>query len=41
MEMLIDIERVEQLVNLFGNLDENIKRLENHYNVSITSHAKH
>ena len=39
MELLIDIERVEQLVNLFGNLDENIKRLENHYNVSITSHA--
>ena len=39
MELLIDIERVEQLVNLFGNLDENIKRLENKYNVSITSHS--
>ncbi len=39
MELLIDIERVEQLVNLFGNLDENIKRLENHYNVVITSHS--
>ena len=39
MELLIDIERVEQLVNLFGNLDENIKRLENYYNVSITSHS--
>ena len=39
MELLIDIERVEQLVNLFGNLDENIKRLENHYNVTISSHS--
>ena len=39
MEMLIDIERVEQLVNLFGNLDQNIKRLESKYNVSITSHS--
>ncbi len=39
MEHLIDIERVEQLVNLFGNLDENIKRLENEYKVSITSHT--
>ena len=39
MELLIDIERVEQLVNLFGNLDENIKRLENKYNISITSHS--
>ena len=39
MELLIDIERVEQLVNLFGNLDENIKRLESKYNVAITSHS--
>lgn len=39
MDLLIDIERVEQLVNLFGNLDENIKRLENHFNVAITSHS--
>ena len=39
MELLIDIERVEQLVNLFGNLDENIKKIKNRYNVAITSHA--
>lgn len=38
MEHFIDIERVEQLVNLFGNFDENIKRLEKVYNVAITSH---
>ena len=39
LELLIDIERVEQLVNLFGNLDENIKRIESEYSVSITSHT--
>ncbi len=39
MEQIIDIERLEQLVDLFGNFDENIKRLEKQYNVSITSHG--
>lgn len=39
MEQLISIERVEQLVNLFGNFDENIKRIQNEYNVTITSHG--
>lgn len=39
MEQLIDIERVEQLAYLFGNFDENIKRIEKEYNVSITSHG--
>ncbi len=38
-EQLIDIERVEQLINLFGNFDENVKRLEKEYNVNITSHG--
>jgi len=38
-EQTIDIERIEQLVNLFGNFDENIKRIEKRYNVSITSHS--
>lgn len=39
MEQLIDIERLEQLVDLFGNFDENIKRLEKKYDVFITSHT--
>ena len=39
MEQLIDIERLEQLVDLFGNFDENIKRLEKSYGVYITSHG--
>lgn len=38
-EKTIDIERIEQLVNLFGNFDENIKQIENKYNVNITSHG--
>lgn len=38
-EQLVDIERVEQLIGLFGNFDENIKRLEKEYNVNITSHG--
>ena len=38
-EQTVDIERIEQIVNLFGNFDENIKRIEKRYNVSITSHG--
>ena len=38
-EQSVDIERIEQIVNLFGNFDVNIKRLEKKYNVSITSHG--
>lgn len=39
MERLIDVKRVEQLVNLFGNFDENIKVIEKKYGVNITFHA--
>lgn len=38
-EKTIDIERIEQLVNLFGNFDENIKQIEKRYSVNITSHG--
>jgi len=38
-EQTVDIERIEQIVNLFGNFDENIKRIEKRYDVSITSHG--
>lgn len=40
MERFIDVGRVEQLVNLFGNFDENIKIIEKEYSVKITSHAE-
>lgn len=39
MERFIDVGRVEQLVNLFGNFDENIKVIEKNYGVNITSHS--
>lgn len=38
-EQYIDIERIEQLVNLFGNFDENVNRIEKQYGVNITSHS--
>lgn len=39
MEAYIDIERLERLMDLFGNLDENAKKLENSFSVNITSHS--
>ncbi len=38
MEKNIKIERVDQIAGLFGNFDENAKRIEKEYGVSITSH---
>lgn len=34
-ERIINVERSELIISLFGNLDENIKLLQKHYNVSI------
>ena len=34
-EQIIDIERLEQAVNLFGSFDENIKLIESQYSVSV------
>ena len=33
-EKILKIENMEQMSNLFGNLDENIKIIEKNYNVS-------
>ena len=38
-ERIINIERMEQIVNLFGSFDENIKKIENQYSVRVTSHG--
>ena len=38
-EKTLDIERIEHLINLFGNFDENIKKIEKEYSVLITSHS--
>jgi len=36
-EQTVDIERLEDLINLFGNFDENIKIIEKKYGVAVTS----
>lgn len=38
-EQTVDIERIEQIVNLFGNFDANIKQIEKKYGVTVTSHG--
>ena len=38
-EQKIDIERIEQMIALFGNFDENIKQIEKRYSVTVTSHG--
>ena len=38
-EQTVDIERMEQIVNLFGNFDVNIKRIEKRYDVAVTSYG--
>lgn len=39
VEQTLDIERIEQLVDLFGSFDENIKQIEKRHGVAITSHG--
>ena len=39
-ERIISLERIEQMINLFGNIDENIKLLEKEYSVNITSQSE-
>ncbi|MBO5321304.1 MAG: PhoH family protein [Clostridia bacterium] len=36
-EQTVDIERIEDLIDLFGNFDKNIKLIEKKYSVSVTS----
>ncbi len=36
-EQIINVDRMEQTVNLFGSFDENIRLIESHYNVKIVS----
>ena len=37
MEKLINAERIEQIISVFGNFDENIKRIEQTFAVSVTN----
>ena len=36
-ERIINAERIEQIINVFGSFDENIKRIEKTYGVKITN----
>ena len=36
-ERSINAERIEQIINVFGSFDENIKRIEQTYGVRITN----
>jgi phosphate starvation-inducible PhoH-like protein len=35
LEQAINVERIEQIINLFGSFDENIKILEKEFSVSV------
>ncbi|OQB14735.1 MAG: PhoH-like protein [Firmicutes bacterium ADurb.Bin193] len=35
MERILEVETIEQVVNIFGSIDQNIKILENHYDVQV------
>ena len=37
MERIINAERIEQIINVFGSFDENIKRIEQTFHVKITN----
>lgn len=38
-EHTVDIERIEQIISLFGNFDVNVKHIEKKYGVTVTSHG--
>ena len=38
-EQIVNIERMEQVVELFGNFDQNIKYIENAFNVNVVSRS--
>ncbi|MEE1026359.1 MAG: PhoH family protein [Acutalibacteraceae bacterium] len=38
-EQSVSIDRIEHIVNLFGNFDENIRAIEKEFNVSISAHS--
>ena len=38
-EQSVSIDRIEHIVNLFGNFDENIRQIEKEYSVSVSTHS--
>ncbi|MBE6781460.1 MAG: phosphate starvation-inducible protein PhoH [Ruminococcaceae bacterium] len=41
MEQIINIDRMEDIISLFGSFDENIKKIEQKYSVKISSHGSY
>ena len=39
MDRIINAERIEQIINVFGSFDENIKRIEQTFGVRVTNRA--
>ena len=37
MERIINAERMEQIISVFGSFDENIKRIEQSFHVQVTN----
>ena len=37
IEQVVNVERIEQIINLFGSFDENIKIIEKEYSVNIVN----
>ncbi len=40
-EEILNIERMEEIVSLFGSFDENILKIEKQYSVTVTSHGSY
>ena len=38
-EQIIDIDNVDHISSLFGNFDENVRMVEQHYSVNVTSQS--
>lgn len=38
-ERIINAERIENLIDIFGSFDENVKRIEDEFDVKITNHG--
>ena len=36
-EQILNVDRMEQIVSLFGSFDENVRLIEEHYQVDVVS----
>ena len=40
IEKILEVERMDEIINVFGSFDENLKIIEAHYDVSIASRSR-